>query len=261
MLLFRVYDQNNVHKTPMNFAKAMLFMAFPIVLSALTAKPAHAQKTLEECRNGKLFVNGSPTSDQWGTCKDHDKDGKDLKLLILDAPRIPFQIENDEDPPCRMSTNMAREVEKHLSKAAKSLDGIGDDSKLAGWMNKWGPTRSAETQHAACRIVAIALPVGLREIARIRVVVHQDNDDNGDDSYCPDLEVVSDKGTWMLRAADKNYPTPWKVGCPGGYSVIESLEALQMDGKGFVAATFKNWGTDTSRTLQFWVWYRRSSRK
>jgi len=242
-------------------AKVILFMALPIVLSALTAKPAHAQKTLEECRNGKLFVNGSPSPDQWGICKDHDKDGKDLKLLILDAPRNPFQIESNEDPPCRMSTNMGNEVEKHLLKAARALDGIGDDSKLAGWMNKWGPTRSSETEHAACRIVAIALPVGLSEITRIRLVLHRDNDNNGDDKDCPDLEVVSNKGTWMLRVVDEDYPTSWKARCPGGYSVVESLEALQMDGKGIVGAIFKNWGTDTSRTLQFWVWYRRSARK
>jgi hypothetical protein len=242
-------------------AKVILFMALPIVLSALTAKPAHAQKTLKECRNGKLFVNGSPSPDQGGTCKDHDKDGKDLKLLILDAPRNPFQIENNEDPPCRMSTNVANEVEKHLLKAARALDGIGDDSKLAGWMNKWGPTGSSETQHAACRIVAIALPVGLSEITRIRLVLHRDNDNNGDDKDCPDLEVVSNKGTWMLRVADEDYPTSWQVRCPGGYSVVESLEALQMDGKGIVGATFKNWGMDTSRTLQFWVSYRRSARK
>jgi hypothetical protein len=151
---------------------------------------------------------------------------------------------------------MGAVMDEYLKKALAASDGVGDDSTWTGTSASGATSRDVGGKlyslYATCRIFSVTVPVPLESIKTISTVMHIDKKPNGENNVCNPLQLRKQGAGWILEAKPP-YPTPWTVGCSGGFSLFETFKAIQSDdGKTSVlGAVFKNWSDQTMRTGQF----------
>jgi len=207
------------------------------------------------CQGVRYMENGSPLKDGDFNCTRYQ--GLTARAIAIDVE--PSGYAYGENPPCSMNdTSNAYDLARAALSEPLFARSLVDVKAFGAFWNRL--SRRAESmgrdfaalaggapgKGSRCQFFAVGVPVHASSIRYIDFRAHQSN--KYDKTECFESKPTTKDGV--------NYGLVHTGGfCAIGWSGWQSPVILGDEKNTVVAAVFKNWSADRTRTGQLWVWY------